>query len=112
MLTFLSATFVSTAWRADIKLTKEDFPGAINLYRQSGCKHLKAVLKFAASGHVNELLSYLNVTLLYFKTVNLEVTSSDRIHLSNLALMAYFQQTLACEPSAVGEYLKKRKKHF
>ena len=37
---------------ADIKLTKNDFPGAISLYRQSGCKHLKAVLKFAASGHV------------------------------------------------------------
>ena len=37
---------------ADIKLTKNDYPGAISLYRQSGCKHLKAVLKFAASGHV------------------------------------------------------------
>ena len=37
---------------ADIKLTKNDFPGAISLYRQSGCKHLKAVWKFAASGHV------------------------------------------------------------
>ena len=36
----------------DIKLTKFDYPGAISLYRQSGCKHLKAVLKFAASGHV------------------------------------------------------------
>ncbi len=41
---------------ADIKLTKNDFPGAIGLYRHSGCKHLKAVLKFAASGHVQELL--------------------------------------------------------
>ena len=37
---------------ADIKLTRNDYPGAISLYRQSGCKHLKAVLKFAASGHV------------------------------------------------------------
>lgn len=83
---------------ADIKLTKKDFSGAIGLYRQSGCKHLKAVLKFAASGHVNELLSYLNVL---FKTPNLEASPSDKIHLSNLALMAYFQQALASEASMI-----------
>lgn len=47
---------------ADIKLTKNDFPGAISLYRQSGCKHLKAVLKFAASGHVqvSQLFFFIN----------------------------------------------------
>ena len=44
---------------ADIRLSKRDFPGAIALYRLSGCKHLKVVLKFASSGHVHELLSYL-----------------------------------------------------
>ena len=74
---------------ADIKLSEGDFAGAIALYRLSGCKHLKAVLKFAASGHVHELLSYLSVL---FKTPNLDVSNSDRIHLSNLTLMAYFQQ--------------------
>ena len=74
---------------ADIKLSKGDFSGAIALYRLSGCKHLKAVLKFAASGHVQELLRYLTVLE---KTPNLDVSNADRIHLSNLTLMAYFQQ--------------------
>ena len=91
---------------ADIKLTKGDFAGAISLYRQSNCKHLKAVLKFAASGHVNELLSYLNVL---FKTVNLEVSNNDKIHLANLALMAYFQQALASEASTIDELREKLK---
>lgn len=47
------------------------------------------VLKFASSGSIAQLLSYLVVL---FKTSNLEVSPADRIHLSNLALMAYFQQ--------------------
>ena len=68
--------------------------------RQSGCKHLKAVLKFAASGHVQELLSYLTII---FKTANLELSNPDRIHLSNLTLMAYFQQALASEVSVADE---------
>ena len=61
---------------------------------------MKAVLKFAASGHVQELLSYLTVI---FKTANLELSNSDRIHLSNLTLMAYFQQALASEVSVTDE---------
>ena len=76
---------------ADIRLCEKDFTGAISLYRQAGCKHLRAVLKFACSGHIQELLSYLTVL---FNTPNLEVSPADRIHLSNLALMAYFQQVL------------------
>ena len=79
---------------ADIRLSECDFAGAIALYRLSGCKHLKAVLKFAASGHTHQLLSYLSVL---FKTPNLDVSPSDRIHLSNLTLMAYFQQILEVE---------------
>ena len=55
----------------DIRLCERDFSNAISLYRMAGCKHLKVVLKFAASGNVQELLSYLNVL---FKTPNLEVT--------------------------------------
>ena len=76
---------------ADIRLCEKDFTGAISLYRQAGCKHLRAVLKFACSGYIQELLSYLTVL---FNTPNLEVSPADRIHLSNLALMAYFQQVL------------------
>ena len=45
----------------DIRLCEKDFSNAISLYRMAGCKHLKVVLKFAASGNVHELLSYLNV---------------------------------------------------
>ena len=45
----------------DIRLCERDFSNAISLYRMAGCKHLKVVLKFAASGNVHELLSYLNV---------------------------------------------------
>ncbi len=75
----------------------------------AGCKHLKAVLKFAASGHVQELLSYLSVL---FKTPNLEVSNADRIHLSNLALMAYFQQSLAASKPSSAEVLRKRVRSF
>ena len=79
---------------ADIRLKNRDFSSAIALYRLSGCKHLKSVLKFAASGHVSELLWYLTVLN---KTPNLDVSLSDKIHLANLTLMAYFQQTLVCK---------------
>ena len=50
---------------------------------------MQVVLKFAASGFIQELLSYLTVL---FRTPNLEEAPADKIHLSNLALMAYFQQ--------------------
>lgn len=75
----------------DLRLCERDFSSAISLYRQSGIKHLKVVLKFACSGFIEDMLSYLTVL---FKTPNLEVSPADRIHLSNLALMAYFQQIL------------------
>ena len=93
---------------ADIKLCEGDFAGAIALYRLSGCKHLKAVLKFAASGHVQELLRYLTVLE---KTPNLDVSNSDRIHLSNLTLMAYFQQGIFLELILLGSNLR-LKIHF
>ena len=62
---------------------------------------------------MQELLSYLNVL---FKTrsadlpsANLEVTNCDRIHLANLALMAYFQQVLATEASFIDDLRTKLK---
>ena len=76
---------------ADIRLCERDFTNAISLYRLAGCKHLKVVLKFAESGHIQELLSYLTVL---FKTPNLDLTPEHRIHMTNLALMAFFQQIL------------------
>ncbi len=79
---------------ADVKLCQREFAAAISLYRQSGAKHLRVVLKFASSGCISQLLSYLVVL---FKTPNLEVSAADRIHLSNLGLMAYFQQVRITE---------------
>ena len=75
----------------------------------AGCKHLKVVLKFAASGNVQELLSYLNVL---FKTPNLEVTPAERIHLSNLALMAYFQQALTKSTPTTRANFQSQIRHF
>ena len=93
----------------DIRLCERDFSNAISLYRMAGCKHLKVVLKFAASGNVQELLSYLNVL---FKTPNLEVTPAERIHLSNLALMAYFQQALTKSTPTTRANFQSQIRHF
>ena len=41
--------------------------------------------------------------------MNLEVTNGDRIHLANLALMAYFQQALATEASFIDDLRTKLK---
>ncbi|XP_021913956.1 uncharacterized protein LOC110827029 isoform X3 [Zootermopsis nevadensis] len=75
----------------DLKLSAKEFPQAIALYKLSRCRHLKSVLKFAAAGHAAELLSY--ITLL-FSTSGLDLTTSERIHLSNLAVMSHTEQVL------------------
>lgn len=49
------------------------------------------MLKFAAAGHAAELLSYIDVL---FSTPGLDLTISERIHLSNLAVMSYTEQVL------------------
>jgi hypothetical protein len=48
-------------------------------------------LKFAATGHASELLSYITVL---FSTSGLDITTSERIHLSNLAVMSHTEQVL------------------
>ena len=75
----------------DMRLFESDFSSAVNLYRQAGAKHLKTALKLASNGNVPELLSFLQAV---FNTQNLEVSQTEKIHLSNLALMCYFQQNL------------------
>ncbi|PSN32070.1 hypothetical protein C0J52_16221 [Blattella germanica] len=75
----------------DLKLNGREFPQAISLYKLSRCRHLKSVLKFAAGGHAAELLGY--ITLL-FSTSGVDLTTSERIHLSNLAVMSYTEQVL------------------
>ena len=49
----------------DLRLAEGDFNTAVSLYRQSGAKQLKTALKLASSGNVPELLSFLQVNLLY-----------------------------------------------
>ncbi|XP_033611768.1 uncharacterized protein LOC111875606 isoform X4 [Cryptotermes secundus] len=75
----------------DLKLSAKEFPQAISLYKVSKCRHLKSVLKFAAAGHASELLSYIK---LLFSTSGLDLTTSERIHLSNLAVMSHTEQVL------------------
>ncbi|XP_066992544.2 uncharacterized protein ca [Anabrus simplex] len=75
----------------DHKLAAREFPQAIALYKLSRCRHLKSVLKFAAAGHSAELLSYIKVL---FSTSGLDLTASEKIHLSNLAVMSYTEQVL------------------
>ncbi|XP_063216868.1 uncharacterized protein LOC134527844 isoform X2 [Bacillus rossius redtenbacheri] len=75
----------------DAKLATRDFPQAIALYKLSRCSHLKSVLKFAAGGHSAELLGF--ITCL-FSTAGLDLTTAERIHLSNLAVMSHTEQLL------------------
>jgi hypothetical protein len=48
-------------------------------------------LKFAAAGHAAELLSYITLP---FWTSGLDLATSERIHLSNLAVMSHAEQIL------------------
>ena len=92
-------------YSSQIRLAEGDISTAVSLYRQSGSKQLKTALKLASSGNVAELLSFLQVlyhlpgTLeqtfqVVFCSRSLHISQAERIHLSNLALLAYCQQTL------------------
>ena len=87
----------------DMRLYQGDVASAVSLYRQAGTKHVKTALKLAASGHTTELLTFLQAV---FTSQNTEVSSGDRIHLSNLSLMAQFQQL--CGSSVSRYYLEEK----
>ena len=87
----------------DMRLYQADVASAVSLYRQAGTKHVKTALKLAASGHTTELLTFLQAV---FTSQNTEVSSADRIHLSNLSLMAQFQQL--CGSSVSRYYLEEK----
>ena len=91
----------------DIRLYQGDVASAVSLYRQAATKHVKTALKLAASGHVTELLTFLQAV---FTSQNTEVSSGDRIHLSNLSLMGQFQQL--CSSSVSRYYLEEKILHF
>ncbi|XP_065332250.1 uncharacterized protein ca isoform X2 [Cloeon dipterum] len=76
---------------ADQKLEERQFSHAITLYKLSKCRFLKSALKFAKSGHPNELLSYIQILLSARDT---ELSQSEKLHLSNLAMMSFAEQVL------------------
>ncbi|KAF4527744.1 hypothetical protein B566_EDAN014954 [Ephemera danica] len=75
----------------DLKLAARQFPQAIMLYKLSRCRHLKSVLKFAKSGHSAELLSFVEVLL---SASDIDLSVSEKMHLSNLSVMAHMEQVL------------------
>eukprot|EP00095_Tigriopus_kingsejongensis_P005381 maker-scaffold1024_size69702-snap-gene-0.11 protein:Tk05381 transcript:maker-scaffold1024_size69702-snap-gene-0.11-mRNA-1 annotation:"PREDICTED: uncharacterized protein LOC103572785" len=76
---------------ADICLVETKFTQAFELYQLGASSLLKFSLKMAASGHLNDF----NILgLLPKMNSSPEMSPAERIHLSNLALMACFQQVL------------------
>ncbi|KAG8235824.1 hypothetical protein J437_LFUL016137 [Ladona fulva] len=61
------------------------------------CQHLKSVLKFAAGGHSVELLSFIETV---FGSGGSDLAPSERIHLSNLAVMAHVERVLRSSASS------------
>jgi hypothetical protein len=55
------------------------------------CRFLKSALKFARSGHPCELLHYIQILL---SARDMELSQSEKMHLSNLAMMSYAEQIL------------------
>ncbi|XP_059473427.1 uncharacterized protein LOC132195443 isoform X2 [Neocloeon triangulifer] len=76
---------------ADQRLEERQFSHAITLYKLSKCRYLKSALKFAKCGHPSELLSYIQILLSARDT---ELSLSEKLHLSNLAMMSFAEQIL------------------
>jgi len=77
---------------------------------QAGCRHLSVVLKLASAGHIAQLLSYLVV--LFRSSPTPDISPADKIHLSNLALMAYFQQALTKATPSAHEKFARQMRQF
>lgn len=80
----------------DLELASKSFTQAISFYKLSRCRPLKSVLKFAAGGHSVELLGFIETV---FGASNAggggtDLSPSERIHLSNLAVMAHVERVL------------------
>ncbi|XP_057334647.1 uncharacterized protein LOC130673595 [Microplitis mediator] len=76
----------------DIHLTNSRFSEAAALYKLSRCRLLKGVLKTAATGHTQKLLGCLTHCLT--PPAVSELTTTTRIHLSNLAVFAFSELIL------------------
>ncbi|XP_034951162.1 uncharacterized protein ca [Chelonus insularis] len=80
----------------DIHLTNSKFHEAAMLYKLSKCRLLKGVLKTAANGHTAKLLRCLNYCL--SPPAVIELTTTTRIHLSNLTVFAFSELILRASP--------------
>ncbi|XP_046385800.1 uncharacterized protein LOC124155755 [Ischnura elegans] len=80
----------------DLELASKSFTQAISFYKLSRCRHLKSVLKFAAGGHSVELLGFIETVFGASSagTGGKDLSPSERIHLSNLAVMAHVERVL------------------
>ncbi|XP_015122188.1 uncharacterized protein LOC107044705 [Diachasma alloeum] len=87
----------------DIHLANSRFTEAAALYKLSRCRLLKGVLKTAATGHTEKLLGCLGHCLT--PPAVTELTTTTRIHLSNLTVFAFSELVLRASPSeATGIY--------
>ncbi|XP_071444865.1 uncharacterized protein ca [Hetaerina americana] len=80
----------------DLELASKSFTQAISFYKLSRCRHLKSVLKFAAGGHSVELLGFIETVFGASNagTGGKDLSPSERIHLSNLAVLAHVERVL------------------
>ncbi|XP_011299545.1 uncharacterized protein ca [Fopius arisanus] len=87
----------------DIHLANSRFTEAAALYKLSRCRLLKGVLKTAATGHTEKLLGCLGHCLT--PPAVTELTTTTRIHLSNLTVFAFSELVLRASPNdATGIY--------
>ncbi|XP_014210897.1 uncharacterized protein LOC106641130 [Copidosoma floridanum] len=76
----------------DIVLCNREFSRAMELYSLAGCRLSKSILKFASMGHASEFLSHF---ISYSSSPSIaEMSVLNRIHFSNLSVLAFTQLTL------------------
>ncbi|XP_058799619.1 uncharacterized protein LOC131669061 isoform X2 [Phymastichus coffea] len=79
-------------YAGDMVLCNKQFGKAMELYALAGCRLPKSILKFASVGYTTELLSCL-VSYSTTSAVN-ELSESNRIHFSNLSVLAFTELSL------------------
>ncbi|KAJ8687906.1 hypothetical protein QAD02_023701, partial [Eretmocerus hayati] len=79
-------------YAGDIVLCSRQFGRAMELYSLAGCRLSKSILKFASVGYTSELLSCL-ASYLTMPAVG-ELSETNRIHFSNLCILAFTELTL------------------
>lgn len=91
-------------YAGDIHLSNSKFTEAAALYKISRCRLLKGVLKTAATGHTDKLLGCLCHCLT--PPAVSELTTTTRIHLSNLTVFAFSELVLRATPQQAASIYK------